>query len=203
VAVVHYRRLFEERTHNRHIRIGMLSREKNTCRKMQEISMQPFGGAFNLIAPTSTCGPLLNGLDSELGTSSPFARSTISDLGNIVTHMSKRTPRLSWLESEVELCADKEKKALFIFDEYCDRGAPQGINLSRRERNELVEFFSHSIKDPDKLKTIFDRAFDSVLELLENDTVIRFKRRASFAKMVKVLRRNTISSPKPDCQMLR
>jgi len=158
VAVVHYRRLCEERTHNSHSTSGMLGRGKNTCRKMQDISMQPFGDAFNLVPLIPTCG------------------------GNIIKHRNKRTPRLSWIESEVELCADKENTALFIFDEYCDRGAPQEINLNRRERNELVEFFSHSIKDPYKLNTIFDSAFESILDLLENDSLKRFRIHSSLVR---------------------
>jgi len=193
VAVVHYRRLCEKVTHNSHSTIGMLNLEKKTCRKMQEISMQPFGlscnpmsvdrsnGSYNSIPPTPSCGPLM----SELDTSSPFCRSAVSDLGNTAKHRSKRTPLLSWIDSKMELCADKEKIALFIFDEYCNRGAPQEINLGRRERNELVEFFSHSIEDPDKLNTIFDHAFDSILDLLENDSLRRFRRHYRCSKMIK------------------
>jgi len=84
----------------------------------------------------------------------------------------------------MKLCADKENIALFIFDEYCNPRAPQEI-LGRRERNELVEFFSHSIEDPDKLNTIFDRAFDCVLDLLKNDSLRRFRRHYSSGKMIK------------------
>jgi len=84
----------------------------------------------------------------------------------------------------MKLCADKENIALFIFDEYCNPRAPQEI-LGRRERNELVEFFSHSIEDPDKLNTIFDRAFDCVLDLLENDSLRRFRRHYSSGMMIK------------------
>jgi len=84
----------------------------------------------------------------------------------------------------LELFVDKETTALFIFDEFCACGAPQEINLGRRDRDELVEFFSHSIKDTYKLHTIFDRAFDSVLDLLENDSLMRFKRRSRY-RMIK------------------
>jgi len=154
VAVVHYRRLCEKGTHNSNSTIGMLNRGKNTCRKLQEISMWPFGlsrnpmsvyrsnGSYNPNPPTSSCSPLL----SELDTSSPLRKSAISDIGNTVKHRSKRTPRLSWIDSEMELCDDKETIALFIFEEYCNRGAPQAINLGMPERNELAEFFSHSMK---------------------------------------------------------
>jgi len=194
VAVVHYRRLCEELTHNSNSSVGMLYCGKNTCRAMKDISMQPFGlpgnlmsvetsyDSFNLTPLTPTCGPLLRGLDPELGNSSPLLRPPEKIIDK---RMSRRTPRLSWIESEMELCGDKENIALFIFDEYCDRGAPQEINLSRRVRHELIEFFSHSIKDPDKLKSIFDRAFDSVLDLLENDSLKRFRRNFSFSNIIK------------------
>jgi len=99
VAVVQYRRLCEERTHNSHGTLGMLNRGKNTCQKMQEISMQPSGGSFNSIHLTPTYGPLLNGLNSELDTSLPLRRSAISDVGNMAKYRNKRTPRLSWIES--------------------------------------------------------------------------------------------------------
>jgi len=152
VAVVHYRRLCEKGTHNSNSSIGILNPGTNTCRKLQEISMQPFGvsgnpmsvdnGSYNSNPPTPSRGPLL----SELDTSSPLRKSAISDIGNTVKHRSKRTPRLSWIDSEMELCDDKETIALFIFEEYCNRGAPQAINLGMPERNELAEFFSHSMK---------------------------------------------------------
>jgi len=121
VAVVHYRRLCEKGTHNSNSTIGMLHRGKNTCRKLQEISMQPFGlsgkpmsvyrsnGSYNSNPPTPSCGL------SELDTSSPLRKSAISDIGNTAKHRSKKTPRLSWIDKEMELCVDKENIAVFIW----------------------------------------------------------------------------------------
>jgi len=78
-----------------------------------------------------------------------------------------------------------EDTAFFIFDEYCDRGAPQEINLSKRERKELLEFFSSSPVEPTELCTIFDAAFDSIMDLLENDSLRRFRRYYNFDKLLK------------------
>jgi len=123
VAVVHYRRLCEMGTHNSNSTIGMLNHGKKTCRKLQEISMQPFGlsgnpmsvdrsnGSYNSNPPTPSCGQLL----SELDTSSPLRKSAISDIGNTAKHRSKKTPRLSWIDKEMELCVDKENIAVFIW----------------------------------------------------------------------------------------
>jgi len=78
-----------------------------------------------------------------------------------------------------------EDTAFFIFEEYCDRGAPQEINISKRERKEIFEFFSSSLIDPTELCTVFDSAFDAVMDLLANDSLRRFRRTSSFGKFVK------------------
>jgi len=78
-----------------------------------------------------------------------------------------------------------EDTAFFIFDEYCDWGAPQEINLSRRKRKELLKFFTSSPVEPTGLCTIFDAAFDSIIDLLENDSLRRFKIHSNFNDSLK------------------
>jgi len=194
VAVEHYRRLCENRAHTCRNRIGNLSHGKKTVRKTQEISMQPYGvfvvpasadtsNSSFVSTLTSTVNPLSSTMESELGISSH--RRTPSDYDSTGRHGRKKTPRLSWIKSHVDFCGDKQSTAIFIFEEYCDCGAPQEINLSRRERNELREYFSHSNIDPGRLNTIFDNAFESVLDLLANDSLRRFRRHSSFSKIYK------------------
>merc|ERR1719317_564881 len=189
VAIVYYKRLCADRKRNP-------QKQKITlrdCLKSREISMQPVcftdsktsENALNVsTAVTQTAGIASGGFESELSMIPKFpSKLTRQKKGN--RWISKLGPMLYWIKSDIEVSSDMEDTAFFIFNEYCDRGAPQEINISKRERKELFEFFSSSLIDPAELYTIFDPAFDSVMDLLENDSLRRFRRNSSCNKFVK------------------
>lgn len=193
VAVVHYRRLCDERSLNMSNNNTMPTQGRNKSTKMKEISMQPYPISRNsnsadtsimvsAEAPISLIGE--GGVDCKLRTS-PSSYWLPSDRSKKNKNVGKQIPRLEWIKSQIEVSADKQDNAVFIFDEYCARGAPQEINISRGARDELVEFFSRPVIRPDELNTIFNRAFDNILDLLANDSLRRFRRHSSFNKLTK------------------
>jgi len=191
VAVVHFRRLCDERNRGQSRKIKLI-RGEDDVPKSREISMQAWDSAMNV------CG-------SDTSNGSSVATSTLSSAGRRVSSNRRRsrpTPRLHWIKSQIKREADKQTTATFIFDEYCDRGAPQEINLSKEDRDHLIQFFSHSELDDDELSNIFNRAFDSVLDLLENDSLRRFRRCSSFDKNSKDLLVKNVYDVNPDRKSL-
>lgn len=193
VAVVHYRRLCDERSHNMPHNNSKRIHGRNKSREVKEISMQPYrisrnahSGDTSIMVSAGTPVSLISGrgVDSELR-KSPASYFSPCDRSKMSENVSKQNPRLNWIKSNIEVSADKQDNAVFIFDEYCDRGAPQEINISRGARDELVEFFSRPVIRPDELNTIFNRAFDSIMDLLANDSFRRFRRHSSFHKFTK------------------
>lgn len=196
VAVVQFRQLCEENKYSWEDHDSIRLNGNETTSKTQKISMKPLGISTNTLnwrtsidsyswLPTTPPDVyILNGIDWESQTSAPNSK-TPWGLTKKNKEIGKSAPRLTWVESQLDIFADEQKSALFIFAEYCDRGAPQEINISKTERTALVEFFSRSEINPDELTTVFDRSFDSILDLLENDSLRRFKRRSSFHKLIK------------------
>jgi len=178
VAVVHYRRLCEERNSGQTRKI-MLIRGEDSVPKTREISLQILDTATNVFgSETSKGSAAMTSRNSAIGMGRArvnFESSTAAQRWSSNRHSSRSTPRLHWIKSQIEREADKQTIALFIFDEYCDRGAPQEININQKDRDHLIEFFSQSELDHDELSNIFNRAFDSVLDLLENDSLRRFR----------------------------
>jgi len=203
VAVMQYRQFCEKHRYTSQDRESIHIYNKETNPKTKEISMQRLrvsicamkgeapNGSYVSILTTPPDIVQVNGLDFKSRTSPPNRKSPIFRK-EIHRKMSNTAPHLTWVTSQIDVCAGEQKNALFIFDEYCDRGAPQEINISRRERNELVDFFSHSVLNPDELTTIFDHAFDSILDLLANDSLRRFRRHSSFFKLSSSLIPSTI-----------
>jgi len=188
VAIVHYKRLCTERN------LKPLKQKVtlDECLMSREISMQPVcftdsrSSENELIVSTGitqTAGIALVGVESELSMITKFPSKVIRQKKGSRL-INKLAPMLWWVKSDIEVWSDMEDTAFFIFDEYCDRGAPQEINISKSERKEILEFFSSPRIDPAKLCTIFDPAFDSVVELLENDSLRRFGRDSCFNKLV-------------------
>jgi len=203
VAVVHFRRLCEERSKKGQNRKIMQIRGEDSVPKAREISMQSYAIVANLTGSMTSNGSVLStsntrasvllqrgGVDFESPTSAPYRLSQ--------TRISKPTPRLSWIQSQIELGADKEDTAIFIFDEYCDWGAPQEINLSKKDRDHLIQFFSYDELDQDELNNIFNPAFDSVLDLLEKDSFRRFRMHSSFSKNTRDLLVKNVYDVNPD-----
>jgi len=179
VAIVHYHRLCEGRKHIVQTRKFVL---QDTPQTMATTCQQC--GEFSLTGrETSTGSPMSSRycVDSS-PTSAPIHWSP-----NCRNSPRRNSPRLDWIKSQIAEGADMEHIATFIFDEYCDRGAPQEINIGKKERDKLVEFFSRSLRDPAVLITIFDPAFYSVLDLLANDSLRRFRRSSIFTKYTKDL----------------
>merc|ERR1719317_148398 len=188
VAIVHYKRLCTERN------LKPLKQQitLDECLKSREISMQlvcftdskTSESALNVSTGiTQTAGIASGGVEFELSMIGKFpSKLTRQKKGS--RWINKLASMLYWIKSDIEVWSDMEDTAFFIFDEYCDRGAPQEINISKRERKGILEFFSSSRIDPAKLCTIFDPAFDSVMDLLENDSLRRFRRNSSFNKFV-------------------
>jgi len=185
VDVVHYRRMWEERNRKQNEKLRKI-RGEDSFPRTEQISMQVWNSASNVCSSdnsnisslsTTTNGTLARaGVDFESPSSTPYRSSPP------IRRMSRPAPRLNWLNSQTEVGADKQGRAVFIFTEYCDRGAPEEINLSKKDRDELVEFFSSPVLEEHMLSTIFDRAFDSVLDLLENDSLRRFRMNSCFSK---------------------
>jgi hypothetical protein len=185
VDVVHYRRMWQERHRKQNEKIRKIFGEDSHPRT-EQISMQVYNNASivcgsdnsNISAVSSTTIPS-NGTLSRVGGDfeSP---SSVPYRSSPSRRVSRPTPTLNWLNSQNDVGADKQTRAFFIFTEYCDRGAPQEINLSKKDRDQLVDFFSSSELEEDLLSTIFDRAFDSVLDLLENDSLRRFRMNSCF-----------------------
>jgi len=191
VAVVHYRRLCDWRNRGQSLKVKRI-RGEDDVPKSREISMQAWDSGMNVY-----------GSDTSNGSS--VTPSTLSSAGRRSSSNRRRsrpTPRLHWIKSQIKREADKETTAIFIFDEYCDRGAPQEINLSKDDRDHLIQFFSHSELDDDELSRIFNRAFDSVLDLLENDSLRRFRRCSSFDKFSKDLLVKNVYDVNPDRKSL-
>jgi len=189
VNVVYYRQFCAQYININDNKTDLCIRGKETAHKLQEISLQPITVSSNPILKTisstsaSQCGGEISvGAYSEMGNFSPNRIF----LDNKAGLGMKNTRQITWLKSEIELYTDKWEAALFIFKEYCAWGAPQEINISRNDRNELIEFFSESLTEPEKLNTIFDRTFNSVVDLLQNDSLRRFKRHPSFTKISKL-----------------
>jgi len=192
VAIIHYKRLCEERNHKRQDQKGTF----NECQKLREMSMQPacftdcktsentIHGSNMSTEITQTADIVSGGVNSELCMLPKYpSKLTRQQKGSKC--ISELAPVLYWIKSDIRVWSDVEDTAFFIFDEYCDRGAPQEINISKSERKPLVEFFSSSLIDYAELCTIFDPAFDSVMVLLENDSLRRFRRNSNFNKFVK------------------
>jgi len=193
VAVVQYRQLCETTRQNRK---SVLNDGKDMIPKTNVIPMKPsaisFNGKYGNESNSSYLsthakprpGTLGDGMDPWWPTSPRNTRS-VSFRRNTDREVNTRSPRLNWINSSTEMCADEHDTASFIFGEYCDRGAPQEINLGMRNQDELVEFFSRAVVYQDELNTVFDRAFDSVLDLLTNDSLRRFRRHSSYHKLTK------------------
>jgi len=188
VAIVHYKRLCADRNHKPQNQKNRL----DACIKSREISMQPFGftdsktseHALNISTMlTQTTDIALGGVESKLPMS-PKYPSKLTRQKNGSRWSSESAQMLYWVKSDIDVWTDIEDTARFIFDEYCDRGAPQEINISKSESKELLEVFSSSRLDGTELCTIFDPAIDSVMDLLENDSLRRFKCNSSFDKFV-------------------
>jgi len=191
VAIVHYKRLCEERNHKHQDQKCTF----DECQKSMEISMQPVWftecktskhiNVSNMSNEITQTADIVTGVvDSELCMlpKCPF-KLTHQQKGR--KWINELAPMLYWIESDIKVWSDMEDTAFFIFDEYCDRGSPQEINISKKERKQLIEFFSSSHIDHAELCIIFDPAFDSVMVLLENDSLRRFKRNSNFNKFVK------------------
>jgi len=72
-----------------------------------------------------------------------------------------------------EETGDLETIAREIFNTYCARGAPQEINAGDQQR--LTELFSRDYLDEGDLYHVFDKAFKVVVQLLTNDSLMRFR----------------------------
>jgi len=193
VAIVHYKRLCEKR--NFKFQNQKQKCTLNDCLKSMEVSMQPV--CFNDMKNENT----LN--DSNMWTTITKKDRIVSDgVGSESSAWLKHPSRaekknrgsrwlsdpgalLYWIKSNIAPWSDMEDTAFFIFDEYCDRGAPQEINLGKTLRKELIEFFNSSPIGPTELRTIFDSAFDSIMDLLENDSLRRFRRYSQFDRLRK------------------
>jgi len=185
VAIVYYKRLCAKRNH----------KPQNEYLKSREISMQHVRftesktseNVLNIsnfsTATTQTTSIASSGMESELSMlPKDYSKPRRKKWSRCFSEVA---PVLYWIKSDIEVWSDIQDTAFFIFEEYCVRGAPQEINIGRRERNELFEFFSGSLIDPAELCTIFDPPFDSVMDLLEKDSLRRFRRNSSFNKFVK------------------
>jgi len=194
VAVVQYRQLCQEYKYTPQDEESIHIHNKETVAKTKEISMEQIGIAINALKEdkpnrsyvslltTPSDVALVDALESKRRTFPP-KRQYPSSLTKIDWKETKSAPQLTWVSSQMDDCADEQKNAIFIFKEYCNRGAPQEINISKRERTELVNYFSRSVLNPEELTTIFDRAFDSIIDLLANDSLRRFRRHSSFNKL--------------------
>jgi len=191
VAIVHYKKLCEERNHEPQNK----KCPHDECIKSREISMKSVSfidckTSKNTIDDanmsteiTQTTGIVSGGVDSELHIL-PKDPPKLARQQKGSKWISELAPMLYWIKSDINVWSDMKDTAFFIFKEYCDRGAPQEINISKEVRKKLLEFFSSSLKDPAEFCTIFDPAFDSVMDLLENDSLRRFRRNSSFNRLV-------------------
>jgi len=61
-----------------------------------------------------------------------------------------------------------------IYQQFCARGAPHEINLSREIQRELRDFFEETEYNVMSLD-VFDDAYKCIVDLLTNDSLLRFK----------------------------
>jgi len=82
-------------------------------------------------------------------------------------------------EFKISLCCSndfrnrKSVMARYIYEQFCARGSPQEINLSREIRNQLRQQFEGS--NLVCSEEVFDRAINCIKDLLTNDSLRRFK----------------------------
>jgi len=82
------------------------------------------------------------------------------------------------IDDTTSLCTSREipsrkgSMARYIFEQFCARGAPQEINLSREIIRKLRDHFESN--DSPFAEEIFDDAIDCIKDLLTNDSLRRF-----------------------------
>jgi len=119
-----------------------------------------------------------------------YSRTVIAQgqfgIGTSFTELENETfNMLNWRGTLGEEDADPNKIARFIYNEFCVRGAPQEINLnentSRRLSTRMKNLSNvYNYAEPE----LFIEAFDFIKDQLENDSVIRFKRRMNLPRGV-------------------
>jgi len=83
---------------------------------------------------------------------------------------------LSWMPTLFEQEDNNlENIAREIYTTYCMRGAPQEINAGDQQR--LTALFSQDRLDERELYHVFDKAFNIVVQLLTNDSLMRFRQK--------------------------
>jgi len=88
---------------------------------------------------------------------------------------------LHWMRP---VMGDTQQIAVFIFEEFCRHGAFQEINLEKKIKKQLIDAFSgDGALDENKLRTVFDDAFEQILNMLKHDSLRRFKRTKAFMEV--------------------
>jgi len=107
-------------------------------------------------------------LDGDFGIRSSSSSSE-SDCENI--------KRLHWRTTLIDEHTDSATVARFIFEEYCQRGSPQEINLYNQTSDniavnirKITNIYMYSKRD------IYKEAYDCVYDILSSDSMVRFNR---------------------------
>jgi len=85
---------------------------------------------------------------------------------------------LHWMRP---VMGDTQQIAVFIFEEFCRPDAFQEINLEKKIKQQLIDAFSgDGALDENKMRTLFDDAFEQILNMLKHDSLRRFKTTKAF-----------------------
>jgi len=83
--------------------------------------------------------------------------------------------RLNWRKTLASVENDPNEIARFIFEEYCQQGAPQEVNLTEQMRKRLAGRMKMLLNVCNYAeRDIFSEAFDCIYNLLSNDSMLRF-----------------------------